>query len=44
MKGKNVKLNDILNWFVIGLSFGLGFELASWIIDYILQSLRFPLG
>lgn len=44
MKGKTVKLNNIFNWFVIGLSFGMGFELASWIIDYILQTIGFPLG
>ena len=39
-----MKLSDIINWFVIGLSFGMGFELASWIIDYIIQSIGFPLG
>lgn len=37
-------MNTLFSWILIGFMFGLGFELASWLIDWALQSLGFPLG
>jgi hypothetical protein len=39
-----MKINDLINYFIIGLFFGMGFELASWLIDYIMQKFGFALG
>lgn len=43
------KDNKVDIWFLIsmvllGFSFGIGFEIASWIVDTLMQSLGFPLG
>lgn len=37
-------MNTLFSWIMIGFLFGMGFELASWVIDYIMQSLGFALG
>jgi hypothetical protein len=44
MRGIIMKINDLINYFIIGLFFGMGFELASWLIDYIMQKFGFALG